>query len=77
MYGFRCSVCGQWAMKMMKPVSHRRFIPADEGPPELPVLQVVPPVTEHPAGPAPSIGGWYVECGPFDTYEVRKVQHDR
>jgi hypothetical protein len=73
MYGFRCAACGKWSTKITKPVSHRRFVPADEGPPDLPVMQVVPPVFDHSAGPASSVGGWYVECGPFDTYELRKV----
>lgn len=77
---YRCSVCGTWSHANRKPKFHRAFVRNDDG--EL--AERIP----RPYGPDDLIefvdassypyegddpGGWRFRCGPFDTYEARKV----
>ena len=63
MYYFKCERCDTWSTRPAKPLSHRRFIRSRDGQPpaDMHVIEV-------------NEAGTWVECGPFATYEVRKVQ---
>jgi hypothetical protein len=69
---YRCTKCGKWSHAQRNPKRHCRF-ERDEGQ-EAPaeVISYEPPTYDHLNGFSDT-GGWYVYCGPFDTYEVRKV----
>jgi hypothetical protein len=69
---YRCSKCGKWSHAQRKPKAHQRLI-RDEGqetPPN--VVEALEPTYDHMNGFSDD-GGWYVACGPFDTYEAVKV----
>lgn len=69
---YRCSHCGKWSHAQRKPKHHERWVPdnlqGDEPDP-------VTVIRYEPGGVKPEddfTGGWYVRCGPFDTWTATR-----
>lgn len=67
---FRCSQCGKWSHAARMPKHHQRFV-RDEPEEGIRVLREEPPVYERDG--TGDDGGYLIACGPFETYEARKV----
>lgn len=71
-YVWRCSVCGKWSHARKRPRSHQRMVAAEQGRPV--DLEVIEEVASWSTPEGQTIhGGWLVRCGPFDTYEARRL----
>ena len=69
---WRCTECKKWSHAKKKPKSHERFTsvePDDDSR----IIEYMPGEYSHINGFIID-PGWMVKCGPFDTYEARKVK---
>ena len=63
---YRCSKCGKWSHAAQKPRTHKRWIREVDGLP--PGVKVLEDNTGGYIGQDFVPGGWFVQCGPFDTF---------
>lgn len=67
----RCVQCGKWSHAKKRPKKHQRII-VDKGqgvPTGVVVIHYTPGSYDHLNGYGDP-GGWTVECGPFQTFDV-------
>jgi hypothetical protein len=71
---YRCQQCGKWSHAARKPKFHQRFVTEDglNDPDDSVVISYEEGHTDYASGEG-TAGGWFVKCGPFDTYEAEKV----
>ena len=71
---WRCAVCGKWSHAQRKPKDHQRWIDREDGLPNgAEVVSEVEPYGYGHHSEEANEGGWFVKCGPFDTWIVRRV----
>lgn len=68
-----CDTCGKLSVAKKKPKKHGRFIRDDtgEGAPET-FRSYQPPVPGWFDSDGMDPGGWWVDCGPFTSYDLVK-----
>ena len=76
---YRCTACSKWSHAQRKPKFHQRFHPmytqwglADDEPPAELIISKDDGWTDFISGEGDD-GGWWVRCGPFETWEAVMV----